>query len=53
MSIKNSSSKGEPSFTVLFFLSFYFCAFFLAPYLILFLEVSEKPLALDLPDDEY
>lgn len=53
MSIRKSSSNGEPSLTVRFFLSFYLYAFFLAPYLMLFLDVSENPLVLDLPEDEY
>jgi hypothetical protein len=51
-SIRYSSSKGDPSLTVLFFLSFDLPPFLF--YRLLFLEVSEIPDVEDLPElEEY
>jgi hypothetical protein len=50
LSIRKSSSYGDPSLTYLFFLSFCFYCFFIAPYLLLFFDVSEIPLIPLLPE---
>ncbi len=46
LSSRYSSSNGDPSLTVRFFLSFCFCYFFSVPWRFDFLDVSETPLRL-------